>query len=900
MKCKRNVFFSKSLKFGHISVFIFGILYGVINKLFISDVNSCYSVSNSIIYERQLSEKDNLSNSLEQNGEPVVIGQFFSLPNGKSISISDDIFIDEEQSIVNFIDNIIEGLEQYMLWNNYMVIPHMKQYPPVFNNDKDIELNNKVDNLERNREDIIIETEKLWLEIMKNEKNKFASLKCKLFNQYNKFKNKHNIPKEQYEKGCNLCKKLIEIGEKYLELKLNSVFYEWYDKKVICVEDFKRKIERCRIAWKALSNKIQYLCNKIIINCLDKIKYMNEMKIMKAKKKAVKVVEKPEPKKKQEENLSMVEGLNCFEENHKIICIKNNDLISGCENVDTQGCPSVNEIINSSSINYYEKMRDGLYHDDEEYDALVTDDDLIFEMFDENKEDDIIEESENNESDEDDLLVEESESNESDEDDLLVEEYENNESDEDESIIEEYGEAQEEVAISSSEVVDDEFTTNEDIESEERYSLDKEANRLLFKNDIYNIWFSDLSNIYVDTTYYDILNVHPTSELSEIKSNYYNLALKYNPESNLGNAEALTKFRDINEAYQILSLDQRRMNYNKYGLNATKDMFLIDPSIFYVKMLSIEKFYDYIGTTQIESFLKVLSEKNIALHELEHRLEDIMNLMYEQQEVRQVKIALYLRNKLQPYVDGDDQWKKHMEEEVKKLNKSIFGTFFLKSIGWIYTNLTQCYREDNGHSFGVNLKLANMEFENRNKKNQLKVSKSMRNLLSIIKEYIPRNENITGLVKKIEYLKSENDIENNISNVNEKSSSNDNSSDDENQNENENENQNENENENENRKDLKLLSDNEKRKVLHFMIKNIKNVVQGDIELTIRYAAEKVLFDEGVDKETQLKRVEALEILGNIMKTCSKENKNWEKDQEADIENIIEKVINVSKMVNNE
>ncbi|KYO02937.1 DnaJ protein, putative [Plasmodium reichenowi] len=858
MKCKRNVFFSKSLKFGHISIFIFGILCGAINKLFINDVNSYYSVSNSIIYERQLSEKDNLSNSLQQNGEPVVIGQFFSLPNEKSFIISDDIFIDEEQSIVNFIDNIIEGLEQYMLWNNYMVIPHMKQYPPVFNNDKDIELNNKVDNLERNGEDIITGTEKLWLEIMKNEKNKFASLKCKLFNQYNKFKNKHNIPKEQYAKGCNLCKKLIEIGEKNLELKLNSVFYEWYDKKVICVEDFRRKIERCRIAWKALSNKIQYLCNKIIINCLDKIKYINEMKIMKAKKKDVKVVEKPETKKKQEENLSMVEGLNCFEENHKIICIKNNDLIIGCENVDNQGCPLVNNIINSSSINYYEKMRDGLYHDDEEYDALVTDDDLIFEMFDENKEDDIIEESENNESDED------------------------------ESIIEEFGEAHEAVAISSSEVVDDEFTTNEDIGSEERYSLDKEANRLLFKNDIYNIWFSDLSNMYVDTTYYDILKVHPTSELSEIKSSYYNLALKYNPESNLGNDEALRKFRDINEAYQILSFDQRRMNYNKYGLDATKDMLLIDPSIFYVKMLSIEKFYDYIGTTQIESFLKVLSEKNIALHELEHRLEDIMNLMHEQQEVREVKIALYLRNKLQPYVDGDDQWKKHMEEEVKKLNKSIFGTFFLKSIGWTYTNLTQCYREENGHSFGVNLKLANMEFENRNKKNQLKVSKSMRNFLSIIKEYIPRNENITGLVKKIEYLKSENDIENNISNVNEKSSSNDNSSDDEN------------ENSNENSKGHKLLSDNEKRKVLHFMIKNMKNVVKGDIELTIRYAAEKVLFDEDVDKETQLKRVEALEILGNIMKTCSKENKNWKNDQEADIENIIEKVINVSKMVNNE
>ncbi|KYO03451.1 putative DnaJ protein [Plasmodium gaboni] len=815
MKCKRNVFFSKSLKFGHISIFIIGIIYGVLNKLFISDVNSCYSFSNSIIYERQLSEKDNLLYSPEQNVEPAVIGQFFSLSNEKSFSISNDIYI-EEQSIVNFIDNIIEDLEQYKLWNNYMVIPHMKQYPPVFNNEKDIELNNKVDNLEINREDVIIELEKLWLEIMKNEKIKFASLKCKLFNQYNKFKNKHNIPKKQYEQVCNKCKKLIEIAEKYLELKLNNIFYEWHNQKVFCIEDFRRKIERSRIAWKALSNKIQYLCNKIIINCLDKNKYMNEMKIMKewkAKKNAVKIVEEQDNKKKQEENSSMVEGL---------------------------------------------------YSDDEKYDALITDDDLIFEMFDENKEDDITEESEDNESYEDDTIMEESEEEEEDE----------------------------AVSVSVPEVYDDEPTPNEDVESEERYYLDKEANRLLFKNDIYNVWSSGESNMYVDTTYYDILNVHPSCGLSEIKSNYYKLALKYNPENNLGNDEALIKFRDINEAYQILSFEQRRMNYNKYGLNATKDMLLIDPSIFYVKMLSIEKFSDYIGTTQIESFLKILSEKNIALHELDQRFEDIINLMYEKQEVREVKLALYLRNKLQPYIDGDDQWKKHMEEEVKELNKSIFGTFFLKSIGWIYTNLTQCYREKNGHLFGVNVKMASRKFKNRNQKNHLKVSKSMINLLSIIKDYIPRNENLAGVIKKIEYLNSENDIENNVSSVNEELNSNDNSSNDENESENE--------NSNEIPKGNKLLNDKEKRNLLYFMINNMKNIVQVDIELTIRNAAEKVLFHEGVDKETQLKRVEALEILGNIMKTCSNENKNWKKDQEDDIENIIQKVINVSKTVNNE
>jgi DnaJ-class molecular chaperone len=66
--------------------------------------------------------------------------------------------------------------------------------------------------------------------------------------------------------------------------------------------------------------------------------------------------------------------------------------------------------------------------------------------------------------------------------------------------------------------------------------------------------------------YYDILNVDQTATLAEIKKSYKKLITKYHPDKNQKNpSDAEEKSKDINEAYNILSDEKKRQNYDKYG-----------------------------------------------------------------------------------------------------------------------------------------------------------------------------------------------------------------------------------------------------------------------------------------------------------------------------------------------
>ena len=65
--------------------------------------------------------------------------------------------------------------------------------------------------------------------------------------------------------------------------------------------------------------------------------------------------------------------------------------------------------------------------------------------------------------------------------------------------------------------------------------------------------------------YYEILQVSRTASFEEIKKAYRKLALKYHPDRNPGNKEAEEKFKLINEAYQVLSDEEKRALYDRYG-----------------------------------------------------------------------------------------------------------------------------------------------------------------------------------------------------------------------------------------------------------------------------------------------------------------------------------------------
>ena len=64
---------------------------------------------------------------------------------------------------------------------------------------------------------------------------------------------------------------------------------------------------------------------------------------------------------------------------------------------------------------------------------------------------------------------------------------------------------------------------------------------------------------------YKVLGVSPDASDDEIKRAYRQLAKKYHPDSNAGNAEAEKKFKDISEANAILGDAEKRKIYDEFG-----------------------------------------------------------------------------------------------------------------------------------------------------------------------------------------------------------------------------------------------------------------------------------------------------------------------------------------------
>ena len=129
--------------------------------------------------------------------------------------------------------------------------------------------------------------------------------------------------------------------------------------------------------------------------------------------------------------------------------------------------------------------------------------------------------------------------------------------------------------------------------------------------------------------YYETLEVAKGATVEEIKKSYRRLAMKYHPDRNQGNAEAEAKFKEINEAYEILKDDQKRAAYDRYGHAAFEQGGGANPFDFNFGSgfgdIFSEVFSDFMGGGRRSNRASAGSDGEDLRYDLEISLEDAFN-----------------------------------------------------------------------------------------------------------------------------------------------------------------------------------------------------------------------------------------------------------------------------------
>lgn len=96
----------------------------------------------------------------------------------------------------------------------------------------------------------------------------------------------------------------------------------------------------------------------------------------------------------------------------------------------------------------------------------------------------------------------------------------------------------------------------------------------------------------MSSNYYDILGVDKKCSKDDIKKKYRSLAMKYHPDKNPGDKSAEDQFKKITEAYEVLSDENRRKQYDMFGTDRLKNSRRSDPRDFYSHFQDDNGFHD--------------------------------------------------------------------------------------------------------------------------------------------------------------------------------------------------------------------------------------------------------------------------------------------------------------------
>jgi DnaJ-class molecular chaperone len=184
----------------------------------------------------------------------------------------------------------------------------------------------------------------------------------------------------------------------------------------------------------------------------------------------------------------------------------------------------------------------------------------------------------------------------------------------------------------------------------------------------------------METYYYDVLEISPQADPSAIKRRYYVLARKYHPDKvDKDDTEAHDKFKDIAEAYQVLSDPELRVNYDKNGraglsadkTSAAEEAAKVDAATLFAFLFGSDKFHDYVGRLAVATSASIGDSPKVTLA-----------VGKQLQSRRVLRLALTLAAKLDKWVEGDfDYCKTLWATEAAALASASYGLQLIHLLG---------------------------------------------------------------------------------------------------------------------------------------------------------------------------------------------------------------------------
>lgn len=214
-------------------------------------------------------------------------------------------------------------------------------------------------------------------------------------------------------------------------------------------------------------------------------------------------------------------------------------------------------------------------------------------------------------------------------------------------------------------------------------------------------------------TYYDLLQVPHDATSSQIRKQYYLMAMKYHPDKNPDDPEAEAKFKKVSEAYQILSDPKLRSRYDTLGAQElSPEGGFMNPEDVFRSLFGGEKFVTIIGEISLGRLLAELMVENAAANGASttggtgagagpstSQASSAANRPYltkeKQEEMRRIhdaRVETLIANLVQKTnyytenVYSEVQFREYITKEALDLSKESFGVPLLHSIGYVYSS----------------------------------------------------------------------------------------------------------------------------------------------------------------------------------------------------------------------